>query len=68
MFKELADVMGRPAMFPLPQTVVKMLFGKERMVLLTTGAKIKPEKAIKLGFTFRYPTISAACKKMFSKY
>lgn len=48
----------------MAEFVVDLIFGKERGVLLTTGAKISPKKSIDLGFKFTYPTIEEACKEV----
>lgn len=61
-----AGAMNRPAFLALGETMVN-LFGKERAVLLTTGAKIKPEAPVLLGFTYKYPTIADACKQLVGK-
>lgn len=52
----------RPAVIPLPQFVVEYLFSKERSVLLTTGAKIKPKRTLETGFKYEYPEIYPAVK------
>jgi uncharacterized protein (TIGR01777 family) len=64
--KEFAANFGkelwRPALIPLPEFVVDQLFGKERSVLLTTGAKVKPKRTLETGFQYEFPTIFPACK------
>jgi len=62
--KAFASALTRPALFPMPKFVVDLIFGKERGVLLTTGAKILPQRAIELGFKFTYSTIEEACKEV----
>lgn len=64
LFQAFASALTRPAVFPMPEFVVDLIFGKERGVLLTTGAKISPKKSIDLGFKFTYPTIEEACKEV----
>lgn len=54
----------RPALFPMAEFVVNLIFGKERGVLLTTGAKISSQNSIDLGFKFTCPTIEEACKEV----
>lgn len=48
----------------MAESVVNLIFGKERGVLLTTGAKISTQKCMNLGFKFTYPTIEEACKEL----
>lgn len=56
--------MIRPALIPLPEYVVNLMFSKERAVLLTTGAKIQPKRTIETGFQYKYPKIYDACKNV----
>ncbi|KAG4074256.1 hypothetical protein HA402_008665 [Bradysia odoriphaga] len=62
--KCFASALTRPALFPMPEFVVKLIFGMERGVLLTTGAKISSQKSIDLGFKFTYPTVDEACREV----
>lgn len=57
-----AKALWRPALIPLPEFVVDTLFSKERSVLLTTGAKIKPKRTLETGFEYEHPDIFSACK------
>lgn len=63
-FQTFASALTRPALFPMAEFVVNLIFGKERGVLLTSGAKILPEKTMALGFKYTYPTIEEACKEV----
>lgn len=63
-FQTFASALSRPALFPMPEFIVDLIFGKERGALLTTGAKITPKRAIELGFKFTYPSIDEACKEL----
>ena len=60
--KNFGRAMWRPAMIPLPLQVVEFMFSKERAVLLTTGAKIKPKRTLETGFKYNFPRIFEACK------
>lgn len=60
--KSFARALFRPALIPLPEFAVNIIFGKERSVLLTTGAAIKPKRTLESGFKYEYPTIKEACK------
>ena len=64
--KDFASAFGkalwRPALIPLPEFVVDLMFSKERAVLLTTGAKIHPKRTLETGFKYQYPKIYEACK------
>jgi uncharacterized protein len=54
--KTLGSLLHRPTIFPLPEFVLKILFGEGSSVL--TGSKEVYPKALELaGFNFKYPTI-----------
>lgn len=63
-YKAFASAMRRPAIFPMPEFVLNLLFAKERAVLLTTGAKIIPKRTQEMGFKFEFPDIKSACKEV----
>jgi hypothetical protein len=54
--KVLSHILNRPAIFPLPVFIVKLLFG-EGSTVLTNGQKVYPKKLIKSGFKFEYEKI-----------
>lgn len=62
--KAFGKAMWRPAIFMLPEQLVNWFFAKERAVLLTTGAKIKPKRTLESGFKYKYPDIFPACKEV----
>jgi len=57
--KILARVMKRPALFPVPAFILKLLYG-EAAITLTTGQLVLPEKLISMGFSFRFPSLEPA--------
>jgi hypothetical protein len=57
--KALGNVLHRPTFFPLPEFVLKLIFGEAASVLI--GSKeVYPRALEKAGFTFSYPTIQAS--------
>lgn len=60
--KAFASALFRPALFPLPEFVLNLIFGKERAVLLTQGAKVVPARVQELGYQYQHPDIRSACK------
>lgn len=66
--KAFAHALRRPALFPLPEFVVKAIFGDERAVMLLEGAKVKPVDTMRYGFRYKYPTIEEACAEVAQKY
>lgn len=59
--KQLAGALNRPALFPMPEFVAKLLFG-EASELLLEGQKVVPKKLIDHGFEFAFPQANTALK------
>lgn len=57
--RELAGVLGRPAIFPVPVAVLKLAFGEMSTVLLDS-VRARPGVAEKLGFNFKFTKVDAA--------
>jgi uncharacterized protein (TIGR01777 family) len=57
----LGGVLGRPSWFPLPGFALKLAFGEVSTTVLD-GQQVLPMRLSKLGFEFRFPTLSQALK------
>ena len=57
--RTLATVVKRPAILPVPNFALKMLYG-EGAVALTDGAFVEPFRLIESGFEFHYPILADA--------
>jgi len=57
-----AKAMHRPALFQVPEFVMKMMVGDYRSKMLTQGPKVYPKRVIQLGFKYEFPTIESACE------
>lgn len=57
--KALGKALCRPAFFPMPEKVLKLLFG-EMAELLLVSDKMLPQRLIEEGFTFAYPKLDEA--------
>ena len=61
--REFAHALGkalqRPAIAPAPAAAVRLLFG-EMATLVLDGQRVMPEKALALGFRFRFPHLEEA--------
>ena len=57
--------MWRPTLIPLPEFVVKLMFGPERAIMMTDGQKVIPKRTEELGFTYLYKDIDSACKALY---
>ena len=55
----LGKVMHRPAIFPVPAFLLRLLFGEMSSVILD-GQNVSVERLLKSGFTFRFPSIEPA--------
>lgn len=55
----LADILHRPAVFPVPEFGLRLLYGEMAQVLIE-GQRVMPEVALRAGYQFRYPELRAA--------
>jgi len=55
----LAKVLKRPALFPVPAFMLKLIYG-EAAIALTSGQFVVPAKIIRQGFEFRFPSLEPA--------
>ena len=58
--KVLAAVLKRPAFFPMPAVLVKVLFGQMGNELLLQGKRVVPKKLQDSGYTFQYTDLKCA--------
>lgn len=61
--KAYAKEMGRPAIIPLPEFVLKAVFGAERASIITQSQNVQPKRTLDAGFDFSYPTIQEAAEE-----
>lgn len=68
--KEMADAIGRvmrrPSWFRTPEAMVKLAMG-EAAEVVTTGQRVIPAEAQKLGYAFRYPKLEAALRSILTR-
>ncbi len=57
--KAIAAAVRRPAIFPAPAFALRLLLGELSRVMLDS-ARVRPDVATKLGYTFRFPTVASA--------
>lgn len=65
--KHIARHLKRPAFFPTPAWIIRLLLGQMGDELLVKGNKVKPDKLIQSGFRFNYPDLSSALVELFDK-
>ncbi len=64
--RELAKVLHRPAIFPVPGFVLRLLFGEMADTVLASQ-RVLPAAAKSAGFDFRYPEIAPALANLLAK-
>ena len=60
----LGRVMRRPAWFPVPAFLLRLLFGQMAEEALLAGQKVLPRALIKAGFRFSYPDLESALREI----
>lgn len=69
--KEFAQILGntlhRPSLFPLPELIVKFVFGEMGNELLLSGQSAIPKRLSDAGFQFLYPTLAEAFQMIYEK-
>lgn len=56
----LGQSLKRPTPFPMPEFIVKTLFGEMGELLLLGSARVQPNVLLHAGFEFSHPTLSTA--------
>jgi uncharacterized protein (TIGR01777 family) len=59
----LGQAMGRPAWLPVPGLALRLALG-EAAELLSTGQRVLPKKAQRLGYEFKYSNVAAALRHL----
>jgi len=61
--KAFAGALNRPAIFPAPEFVFNLIFGKERASIVTQSQVVQPVRTLQSGFEYQFPTIGEACEE-----
>lgn len=64
--KALGRVLRRPAVLPVPELALRLLYG-DMARIVTTGARVLPAKALVLGYEFRHPQLQQALRSALSR-
>lgn len=64
--RKLAAALRRPAFFPVPAAMLRLLTGEMSSVLLE-GQRVLPKAAQAAGFEFRFPELSPALANLFER-
>jgi NAD dependent epimerase/dehydratase family enzyme len=65
--KALAAVLGRPALFAVPATALRLLFGELADELLLSSLRVLPERLRASGYPFRFPTLGDALRHLLGR-
>lgn len=57
--RELGRALKRPTLFPMPEPVLRLLFGEMSEILLVSN-RMMPKRLLDEGFQFRYPELKQA--------
>jgi uncharacterized protein len=60
----LARVLRRPTFIPMPEFVVKLIFGEMGREALLASARVRPARLLENGFEFRFPELTTAFKQL----
>jgi uncharacterized protein (TIGR01777 family) len=63
--RALGRALGRPTVLPMPEAVLKLLFG-EMSELLLASDRMLPKRLLEEGFDFRHPQLDGALAAIFS--
>lgn len=62
--KTLASVLSRPAIFPLPTFVVKLIFGEMGETVLLGSQRVRPTRLEAGGYSFRFATLRESLENL----
>lgn len=63
----LGKILGRPAVFSIPESMIKIVFGKMGDEIILSSTKVLPAKLLETGYKFRYPDIEGVLRHLLGK-
>lgn len=60
---ELGKALGKPSRIPIPKTLIRLMMGQVSKLLIN-GIRVVPEKALKMGYQFKYPDLVPALENL----
>jgi len=64
LMRTLAQITGRPLLFPMPGRLVQMMYGQMAREILLSGCRVSNKKLIDSGFEFRHPNLEKALQDL----
>lgn len=58
--KTLAKLLKRPALFKIPESLIRKRFGQMGEEILLSGSRIQPSKLLDSGYSFYHPDLTSA--------
>jgi uncharacterized protein len=65
--KAIAEVLRKPAPFPVPASLLRLALGQMGQELLLSGCRVLPRKLTESGYVFRYPEVRPALMHLLPK-
>jgi uncharacterized protein (TIGR01777 family) len=62
--KTLAAVLHRPAIFPVPGLMLKLIFGEMATETILSGSNVQPAALLREGYQFKHPDLQPALKDL----
>ena len=62
--RTLGEVLGRPAVVPVPTLAVKLAFGEMGEALLLASTRVKPTRLLEAGYHFRHPELGGCLRHL----
>ncbi len=66
--RALAKALGRPAIFPVPAIMIKLLFGQMGDETILSDLQVYPKKLLEHGYEFRHQSLSDSLQKMLYRH
>jgi uncharacterized protein (TIGR01777 family) len=60
--RTLAEVLHRPALFPVPAAALQLLYGEMAEETILASTRVRPARLLDQGFAFRFPALEAALR------
>jgi uncharacterized protein len=63
----LASVLSRPAIFPMPAFIVKLVFGEMGQTVLLGSQRVEPTQLVMSGYPFRFSSLNASLENILKR-
>jgi uncharacterized protein (TIGR01777 family) len=63
----LASLLSRPAIFPMPAFIVKLVFGEMGQTVLLGSQRVEPTQLVMSGYPFRFSSLNASLENILKR-